>query len=183
MKKRIIILDDDADDVWLEELKHDIEDAVNENSPVSYDVIIDYYNPTDTLGGPEPLDKALEELSDKIGHDKTDLFLCDFNVNENHKLVSFHFIEMARKLNSNCTILLYSGNPLKELLRLEHEDLAEKIQEYIAANGDTALEGLSKFIRGKNPYEFQDIVAALLRVIGYYTPFISPRGKDGGLDR
>ncbi|MFM6007043.1 MAG: restriction endonuclease [Sphaerospermopsis kisseleviana] len=33
-----------------------------------------------------------------------------------------------------------------------------------------------------NPYEFQDLVAALLRGMGYYTPFIAPKGKDGGLD-
>ncbi len=26
------------------------------------------------------------------------------------------------------------------------------------------------------------MVAALLRAMGYYTPFISPRGKDGGVD-
>ena len=34
----------------------------------------------------------------------------------------------------------------------------------------------------KNPYEFQDLVAALLRAMGYYTPFIAPKGKDGGVD-
>lgn len=34
----------------------------------------------------------------------------------------------------------------------------------------------------KNPYEFQDMVAALLRAMGYYTPFIAPKGKDGGVD-
>lgn len=46
----------------------------------------------------------------------------------------------------------------------------------------TAMEGLENFINSKNPYEFQDIVAALLRGMGYYTPFIAPKGKDGGLD-
>jgi len=45
-----------------------------------------------------------------------------------------------------------------------------------------AIEGLVKFIESKNPYEFQDIVAALLRGMGYYTPIIAPKGKDGGLD-
>jgi restriction system protein len=46
----------------------------------------------------------------------------------------------------------------------------------------TAIEGLENYINSKNPYEFQDIVAALLRGMGYYTPFIAPKGKDGGLD-
>lgn len=46
----------------------------------------------------------------------------------------------------------------------------------------TALDGLEKFIDSKNPYEFQFLVAALLRGMGYYTPFIAPKGKDGGVD-
>ena len=46
----------------------------------------------------------------------------------------------------------------------------------------TALDGLEKFINSKNPYEFQDLVAALLRGMGYHTPFVAPKGKDGGVD-
>jgi len=46
----------------------------------------------------------------------------------------------------------------------------------------TALDGLEKFINSKNPYEYQDLVAALLRGMGYYTPFVAPKGKDGGVD-
>ena len=45
-----------------------------------------------------------------------------------------------------------------------------------------AKEGLEHFINEKNPYEFQDLVAALLRGMGYYTPFVAPKGKDGGID-
>jgi restriction system protein len=45
-----------------------------------------------------------------------------------------------------------------------------------------AIEGLKSFIKSKNPYEFQDLAAALLRGIGYYTPFVAPSGKDGGVD-
>ncbi|MHC4332079.1 MAG: restriction endonuclease [Planctomycetota bacterium] len=45
-----------------------------------------------------------------------------------------------------------------------------------------AMEGLREYIRAKNPYEFQDLVAALLRGMGYYTPFVAPKGKDGGID-
>ena len=47
---------------------------------------------------------------------------------------------------------------------------------------DEALAGITEFIVAKNAYEFQDLVAALLRAMGYYTPFIAPRGKDGGID-
>lgn len=45
-----------------------------------------------------------------------------------------------------------------------------------------AREGIKDFIAAKNPYEFQDMVAALLRAMGYHTPFIAPKGKDGGID-
>ena len=42
--------------------------------------------------------------------------------------------------------------------------------------------GIRDHIKALNPYEFQDLVAALLRAMGYFTPFISPKGKDGGID-
>jgi restriction system protein len=45
-----------------------------------------------------------------------------------------------------------------------------------------AIEGLKKQVNPKNPYEFQELVAALLRGMGYYTPFAAPQGKDGGID-
>ena len=45
-----------------------------------------------------------------------------------------------------------------------------------------AADGLENHIRAKNPYEFQDLAAALMRGMGYYTPFVAPKGKDGGID-
>ncbi len=47
---------------------------------------------------------------------------------------------------------------------------------------EKALTGIQEHIRKKNPYEFQDLVAALLRAMDYHTPFVAPRGKDGGVD-
>lgn len=45
-----------------------------------------------------------------------------------------------------------------------------------------ANESIERHIAAKNPYEFQDLAAALLRGMGYFTPFVAPRGKDGGVD-
>lgn len=45
-----------------------------------------------------------------------------------------------------------------------------------------AYDQIEEFINRLNPYEFQDLVAALLRGMGYYTPFVAPTGKDGGVD-
>jgi restriction system protein len=33
-----------------------------------------------------------------------------------------------------------------------------------------------------NPYEFQQLVAALLRAMGYHISWIAPPGRDGGID-
>jgi restriction system protein len=59
----------------------------------------------------------------------------------------------------------------------------EKLQQAtIEQLEEDAIEGIKEYLKGRNPYEFQDLVAALLRAMGYYTPFISPKGKDGGID-
>ncbi len=47
---------------------------------------------------------------------------------------------------------------------------------------EQAIAGIKQFLNDKEPYAFQDFVAALLRAMGYHTPFISPKGKDGGID-
>ena len=46
----------------------------------------------------------------------------------------------------------------------------------------SAQEGLVNFVSTREAYEFQDMVAALLRSMGYHTPFVAPRGPDGGVD-
>jgi len=45
-----------------------------------------------------------------------------------------------------------------------------------------AIQGIRDFILEKNPYEFQELVAELLKAMGYHIPFIAPKGKDGGID-
>ncbi len=47
---------------------------------------------------------------------------------------------------------------------------------------ELANESLERHIASKNAYEFQELSAALLRGMGYFTPFVAPRGKDGGVD-
>lgn len=65
----------------------------------------------------------------------------------------------------------------------EPEDSGQQSQEAtIHEIEQMAIEGLKNQILSKNPYEFQDLVAALLRGMGYYTPFVAPQGKDGGID-
>ncbi len=71
-------------------------------------------------------------------------------------------------------------------LQEEVQELEENLSQTQKANldllEDQAIDGIKNYIKDKNPYEFQDLVAALLRAMGYHTPFISPKWKDGGLD-
>lgn len=70
----------------------------------------------------------------------------------------------------------------------EKSDITEDINTvqsqiaYINTIEEQAILGVKEYIKRKNAYDFQDMVAALLRAMGYFTPFISPKGKDGGLD-
>jgi len=68
----------------------------------------------------------------------------------------------------------------------EEEGAAEESQQGLEATihemEQLAIEGLKKQIGLKNPYEFQDLAAAMLRGMGYHTPFVAPHGKDGGVD-
>jgi len=41
---------------------------------------------------------------------------------------------------------------------------------------------ISSYLRSMNPYDFQDLVADLLRAMDYHVSWVSPPGKDGGLD-
>jgi restriction system protein len=68
----------------------------------------------------------------------------------------------------------------------EAPELQENTDQTQKANLEQLQEqanaGIKDYINKKNPYEFQELVATLLRAMGYHTPFISPKGKDGGID-
>lgn len=71
----------------------------------------------------------------------------------------------------------------RQLIRNEEHD---EVQEPIATSYEqaqaAAREEIKDFIKKLNPYDFQDLVAALFRGMGYYTPFVAPKGPDGGID-
>jgi restriction system protein len=47
---------------------------------------------------------------------------------------------------------------------------------------EMAWREIQAHLLGMGPYEFQDLVAALLRAMGYYVSWVAPPGKDGGVD-
>ena len=47
---------------------------------------------------------------------------------------------------------------------------------------EQAWSEIDQYLRGVNPYEFQEIVASLLRAMGYHVSWVAPPGRDGGID-
>ena len=45
-----------------------------------------------------------------------------------------------------------------------------------------AWSEIQQYLRGMQPYDFQELVADLLRAMGYHVSWVAPPGKDGGLD-
>jgi restriction system protein len=64
---------------------------------------------------------------------------------------------------------------------IEGAETAERSLVLERAEGEARAE-IEDYVRRLGPYDFQDLVAALLRAMGYSTPFIAPTGPDGGTD-
>lgn len=65
---------------------------------------------------------------------------------------------------------------------IQEEDVAQKQSALLEQYETRAMEGIREYVISKNPYEFQDLVAILLKSMGYHISHISPKGKDGGID-
>ncbi len=64
----------------------------------------------------------------------------------------------------------------------EENDPAKETMIELETLEERAANGIREYLKVKNPYEFQDLVAALLKAMGYYIQSVAPRGKDGGID-
>jgi restriction system protein len=47
---------------------------------------------------------------------------------------------------------------------------------------EQAWHEIEQYLRTMQPYDFQELVAALLRAMGYHVSWVAPPGKDGGID-
>lgn len=47
---------------------------------------------------------------------------------------------------------------------------------------EQAWSEIEQYLRAMNPYDLQELVASLLRAMGYHVSWIAPPGKDGGID-
>jgi restriction system protein len=102
------------------------------------------------------------------------------------KLGPIKLLETASQLYRSWAADNKENKVKKETDTEEPIELEENKTQAQKANLDLleeqAIAGIKEFIRSKNAYEFQDMVAALLRAMKYHTPFVSPKGRDGGLD-
>jgi len=82
---------------------------------------------------------------------------------------------------------------MREAGRLYREWASEQpseVEEAAVADAATTLEEaeeaawseIEEFIGAMNPYDFQDLVAGLIRGMGYHVSWVSPPGPDQGID-
>ncbi|ESU27075.1 hypothetical protein FLJC2902T_22530 [Flavobacterium limnosediminis JC2902] len=98
------------------------------------------------------------------------------------KLGAEKLMETASKLYRE-----WDGKRKQETVEEDIEDFKEEdsgqVQKSIISQyEDEAFNGIRNYIISKNPYEFQDLVAELLRAMGYHISDVAQRGPDGGID-
>lgn len=81
----------------------------------------------------------------------------------------------------------YNGKkkPIDEKPETRNEEEDDHVKENLIeleTLEERAANGIREFLKSKNPYEYQDLVASLLKAMGYYIQSVAPRGKDGGID-
>jgi len=64
----------------------------------------------------------------------------------------------------------------------EEETTAKAASITLEEAEEQAWHEIDQYLRVINPYEFQEIVASLLRAMGYHVSWVAPPGKDGGID-
>lgn len=68
----------------------------------------------------------------------------------------------------------------------EPEETEAEVDDSLSVTIERAEEiawgEIEAFLRSMSPYDFQDLVAALLKAMGYHVPWTAPPGKDGGVD-
>lgn len=78
---------------------------------------------------------------------------------------------------------LKEANDVTSEIDGDDESTGAQQQEALIEQYETrALEGIREFVADKNPYEFQDLAAVLLKAMGYHIAHVSPKGRDGGID-
>lgn len=94
------------------------------------------------------------------------------------KLDKKKFIERIIDLY-NETLKKTSQTEIIDEVEIKNEEIQKLTLEQLESD---ARNSIKEYLYSKNPYEFQDLVAALIEGMGYFISFIATRGKDGGID-
>lgn len=94
------------------------------------------------------------------------------------KLDKKKFIEKIIDLY-NETLKKTSQTEIIDEVEIKNEEIQKLTLEQLESD---ARNSIKEYLYSKNPYEFQDLVAALIEGMGYFISFIATRGKDGGID-
>jgi restriction system protein len=73
------------------------------------------------------------------------------------------------------------SRPIKEGLITDEEEV-HKISLTVEEAEEKAWDQIQQFLQKMNPYEFQELVADLLRAMDYHVSWVSPPGRDRGID-
>lgn len=80
----------------------------------------------------------------------------------------------------------WKATQVEELEQADEESAEETTAKAASITLETAEEQawseIDQYLRNINPYDFQEIVASLLRAMGYHISWIAPKGRDGGID-
>jgi restriction system protein len=61
-------------------------------------------------------------------------------------------------------------------------DDAEEVSTTLEEAEEAAWNEIRTYLAAMPPYEFQELVASLLKAMGYHVDWIAPKGADGGID-
>lgn len=158
MQKKVLLIDDDDVDAYLESIEEKVEDL----DELEFSVRCKSFNPVSRDFEDEKreidFEKARQKLIETHLDNKIDVIGCDFNLHKENKVLTFDLIEAIREYNKSCTIFIYSGAPLNELSKIFKEKgknpgeklwqltIVSNISEYVN-NRDTIPDKVISFLR------------------------------------
>ncbi|NMJ42803.1 Mrr restriction system protein [Roseomonas sp. JC162] len=76
----------------------------------------------------------------------------------------------------------FTGEPASQPTELEDSAVEQSADVTFEAADEQARLEIEQFLHSMPPFEFQHLVADLLRAMDYHVEWVSPPGKDGGID-
>jgi restriction system protein len=74
------------------------------------------------------------------------------------------------------------SRPREDVTDVPEEEASPKAAVTVEEAEERAWEQIQQYLQNMPPYEFQDLVADLLRAMDYHVAWVAPPGKDRGID-